>query len=70
MWRCVNDIFGYCASEPKDPTKRTKYPSIDADGSTALYELTLKTCQASPKHCEFYQTSGQVMPVGCQSLEE
>jgi len=61
MWRCVNDIFGYCAGEPTwavkpDPLMiKGEYGSVDTGGMTG------GKCQEDPKTCLYYRLSRQII---------
>lgn len=59
MWRCVNDVFGYCMSEPKRGLETLKSNYSGAMGNPVSYEYMAQTCGNDPKKCPDHRTCTQ-----------
>lgn len=52
MWRCLNDIFGYCKDEP---IYKSKPKEIGIEGGVFAFG----TCKLDPRSCDKYQSLSQ-----------
>lgn len=61
MWRCVNDVFGYCHKEPDWVKKPDKLFDRSAPpGYRDVYSAG-GTCINDPKTCSYYMTLTQAL---------
>jgi hypothetical protein len=62
MWRCLNDLFAYCAGEPQsDPLPKPFYYT-GIDDKTHSYAGTEPHCKKDPATCGLYRTPSQTLP--------
>jgi len=62
MWRCLNNLFAYCAGKPQSrPTPATFYHT-GIDGRKHHYEGMEPHCKKDPKNCKLYRTPAQMYP--------
>jgi len=60
MWHCVNNIFGYCKTQPDGADKAKpvfKETTIEGTKQTIQIGTTSATCSRSSSNCENYQAT-------------
>jgi hypothetical protein len=62
MWRCLNDLFAYCAGEPQSDPLPKPFHYTGIDGKRHSYAGTEPHCKTDQKDCKFYRTQSQVLP--------
>ena len=60
MWRCLNDLFAYCAGEPQSNPTPTTFYYTSIDGKRHTYKGTAPHCKRDPEHCKLYRSVQQI----------
>lgn len=65
-WKCINDIFGYCKTEPDGADKAyTEDRATKINGVDTIVKISLgmgATCSLNPKTCRKHLTWEKVCP--------
>lgn len=56
MWRCLNNLFGYCAGEPQSKSKEESRWEKDLGGKPQAYLCSIPHCERDPETCGLYLT--------------
>ena len=66
MYRCLNDLFGYCSGEPKCDTRDEFYIEIDIGGKARAHVCQIPHCERDPKTCRKYRTFSESLQASHQ----
>lgn len=69
MWRCANDIFGYCADKPESIERPEIYYYTEVTGKKVAYTGTAKSCLKNKNTCNLYRTQAQILPAQLQTAK-
>lgn len=62
MWKCLNDLFAYCAGEPQRDSISKPLYYTGIDGRKHKYEGMEPHCKRDLHSCTHYRTVYQVYP--------
>ena len=54
MWRCLNNLFGYCAGKPQGEPKDESRWETDLGGKPRVYLYQIPTCKRDLRTCGLY----------------
>jgi len=63
MYRCLNDIFGYCTETPGAVTTYRPEANFDMAGKYTVREVPVSRCSLDPATCGKHRTFTQVLAV-------
>lgn len=67
MWRCLNDLFGYCSGEPKSDMKDESRIEISLGGKARAHVCQVPCCKQDFKTCGQYRSFSESLPASHQT---